>query len=109
MYSHRQRFLTQIEKANKQIIELGSNNFSPEHQELIKTKLHYKSANCVKLFELFYNFERKLTDNNAHKVDKQLYMNKLQELKELAEKTDDRIVEIRLEGFKEAGRVLGLI
>lgn len=109
LYSHRQRFLTQIEKANKQIIEYPANNFSSVHKELVKDKLHYKSAHCVKLFDLMYNSERKLTDNNAHKVDKQLYLNKLQELETLAKQTQDRIVELRLEGFKEAGNILGVL
>jgi len=108
LYSHRQRFLTQIEKANKQIIELPSNNFTSSQQELIKSKIHYKSDQCTKLFELMYNSERKLTDNNAHKIDKQLYLDKLTELEKLASDTKDRVIELRLEGFKEAGEVLGI-
>jgi len=108
LYSHRQRFLTQIEKANKQLIELPSNNFSSIQQELVKSRLHYKSAHCVKLFELLYNSERKLTDNSAHKVDKQLYLNKLIELEEIVENTGDRVLELRLAGFKEAGELLGI-
>lgn len=108
LYSHRQRFLTQIEKANKQLIELPSNNFSSTQQELVKSRLHYKSAHCVKLFELLYNSERKLTDNNAHKVDKQLYVRKLAELEVIVAKTGDRVLELRLAGFKEAGDLLGI-
>lgn len=108
LYSHRQRFLTQIEKANKQIIDLPSNNFSNEHKELVKTKLKYKSGNCIKLFELLYNSERKLTDNNAHKVDKQLYLNKLHELEEIVSNSYDRVIELRLAGFREAGDLLGI-
>lgn len=108
LFSHRQRFLTQIEKANKQLIELPSNNFSPTQQELVKSRLHYKSAHCVKLFELLYNSERKLTDDNAHKVDEQLYLNKLAELEEISANTGDRVLELRLAGFKEAGELLGI-
>lgn len=108
LYSHRQRFLTQIEKANKQLIEIPSNGFSDDQQALVKTKLHYKSATCAKLFELMYNTERKLTDSHAHKVDKSLYSNKLAELESLAKTTEDRVVQIHLNGFKEAGDILGL-
>lgn len=108
LYSHRQRFLTQIEKANKQLIELPLNNFSYAQKELVKTRLHYKSAACVKLFELMYNSERKLTDNNAHKVDRQLYLNKLAELEEVAKETNDKDAKMRLEGFKKAGELFGL-
>jgi len=108
LYSHRQRFLTQIEKANKQLIVLPSNDFTNTQQELVKTKLHYKSAHCVKLFELLYNSERKLTDNNAHKVDRHLYLNKLAELEEIVLNSDDRVIELRLAGFREAGDLLGI-
>ncbi len=108
LYSHRQRFLTQIEKANKQLIELPSNNFSSTQQELIKCRLHYKSAHCVKLFELLYNSERKLTDNNAHKIDKQIYLNKLIELEKIVSNSDDRVMELRLAGFREAGKLLNI-
>lgn len=109
LYSHRQRFLTQIEKTNKQLIEIPSNNFTSTQQELIKSRLLYKSSSCVKLFELMYNSERKLTDNNAHKIDKQLYLDKLAELEKLASESNDRIVELRLAGFKEAGNILELL
>jgi hypothetical protein len=108
LHSHRQRFLTQIEKANKQLIELPSNNFSSIQQELVKSRLHYKSAHCVKLFELLYNSERKLTDNNAHKIDKQIYLSKLGELEEIVSNSDDRVMELRLAGFREAGELLGI-
>ncbi len=108
LYSHRQRFLTQIEKTNKQLIELPSNDYTPTQQKLIKNRLHYKSSSCVKLFELMYNSERKLTDSSAHKIDKQLYLNKLAELEELAKSSQDRVVELRLAGFKEAGELLGI-
>jgi len=108
LYSHRQRFLTQIEKANKQLIVLPSNDFTNTQQELVKTKLHYKSAHCVKLFELLYNSERKLTDDSAHKVDKSLYLNKLAELEEIVLNSDDRVIELRLAGFREAGDLLGI-
>ena len=108
LYSHRQRFLTQIEKANKQLVELPMNNFSSEQKNLVKIRLLYKSAHCTKLFDLMYNSDRKLTDNKATKVDKSLYLMKLAELEELVSSTNDHVLSIRLAGFKEAGEVLGL-
>ncbi|RYV01139.1 hypothetical protein SOPP22_16415 [Shewanella sp. OPT22] len=109
LYSHRHRFLTQIEKANKQLIEMPSNNFTVAQKELVITRLNYKAAQCSKLFELLYNSERRLTDTSADKVDKDLYHKKLDELKALAKSTQDRVIQIRLDGFEEAGKVLGLI
>ncbi len=52
-----------------------------------------------------YNSERKLTDSNAHKVDKPTYLNKLAELEELSNNSQDRIVQIKLAGFKKAGEL----
>ncbi len=109
LYSHRQRFLTQIEKANKQIVEMPANNFLADDKTIVQNRLHYKQSECSKLFELLYNTERKLTDEHARKIDDSSYLKKLAELKLLVASTDDRIVQLRLAGFVEAGEILGLL
>lgn len=108
MYSHRQRFLTQIEKAHTRIFT-NKSSFSEAQQRLLSTSIKFKAVECDLIYELMFNSKRQLGDDKSEVFQKDEFLKKLAELEMLAKSTQDRIVEIRLDGFRDAGRVLGLL
>lgn len=109
MYSHRQRFLTQIEKAHTRIFDSRSSTFSSGQQRLLLDSIKFKSSECCLIYELMFNSKRQLSDENGAATNKINYLEQLAELEKLAKNTQDRVIDIRLEGFRDAGRVLGIL
>ncbi len=109
MYSHRQRFLTQIEKTHTKVFARDSQHFSKEQQQLLSSHIKFKASECDTIFELMFNSNRQLGSDNVELIKKNDYLRRLAELEKLAQDTDDRIIEIRLDGYKEAGKVSGLL
>ncbi len=110
MYSHRQRFLTQIEKSHQRIFTTPKFGFTDQQVDVLKNNIKFKAHECSHIYELMFNSERKLTDE---KKDSELnikdYLEKLDELTVLAKSSSDTVLQLRLDGFKDAGVVLGLI
>lgn len=109
MYSHRQRFLTQIEKAHSRIFASNQSSFSETQQRLLSTSIKFKATECDLIYELMFNSKRQLGDDKSEVIQKDEFLKQLAELEKLAKNTQDRVVEIRLDGFREAGKVLGLL
>lgn len=109
MYSHRQRFLTQIEKAHSRLFASNQSSFSEGQQRLLATSIKFKPAECDLIYELMFNSKRQLGDDKSEVFRKDEYLRQLAELEKLAKNSQDRIVEIRLDGFREAGKALGLL
>lgn len=109
MYSHRQRFLTQIEKAHSRIFTSNQSSFSEAQQRLLSTSIKFKAAECDLIYELMFNSKRQLGDDKSEVFLKDEFLKQLAELEKLAKTTQDRIVEIRLDGFRDAGKALGLL
>lgn len=109
MYSHRQRFLTQIEKTHAKIFARDSQQFSEAQQHLLSNSIKFKASECHTIYELMFNSNRQLSKSNIELIKKSDYLRHLTELEALAKDTGDRIIEIRLDGFKEAGKVCGLL
>ncbi len=109
MYSHRQRFLTQIEKAHSKLFATNRSIFSDTQRQLLAERIKFKSADCNKIYELMFNSKRKLGDQKLELAHKDVYLRQLEELESLVNSTKDRVVEIRRDGFLEAGKLMGLI
>lgn len=109
MYSHRQRFLTQIEKAHSRLFASNQSSFSEGQQRLLSASIKFKTAECDLIYELMFNSKRQLGDEKPEVIRKEEFLRQLTELEKLAKDTQDRIVEIRLDGFRDAGRALGLL
>lgn len=109
MYSHRQRFLTQIEKAHARIFASSQSPFSETQQRTITTCIKFRSSDCDLIYELMFNSKRLLKGDKTKLNQKNDFLNQLAELEKLATTTDDRVIEIRLAGYRDAGRVLGFL
>ena len=110
MYSHRQRFLTQIEKTHQRIFTSPKFGFTSQQITILKDKIKFKAHECSHIYELMFNSDRKLTDEaKAPELNVKGYLEKFDELTALAESSSDTVLQLRLDGFKDAGVVLGLI
>jgi len=109
MYSHRQRFLTQIEKAHSKLFSANRSQFSREQQTLLASRIKFKAQECNVIYELMFNSKRQLGDDKLELVRKDSYLQQLEELEKLARTTGDRVIQIRRDGFIEAGKLMGLI
>ena len=110
MYSHRQRFLTQIEKTHQRIFTTTKFGFTDQQVTILKNNIKFKAYECNHIYELMFNYGRKLTDETkAPEINIKGYLEKLDELTALAESSSDRVLKLRLDGFKDAGVVLGLL
>lgn len=109
MYSHRQRFLTQIEKAHTKLFASQRSLFTPKQQELLTNRIKFKHNFCNTIYELMFNSKRQLNDNKLELARKDVYLLQLKEIDKLAQTSGDRVVEIRRDGFVEAGKIMGLI
>lgn len=109
MYSHRQRFLTQIEKAHSRLFASNQSSFSEGLQRLLSASIKFKTAECDLIYELLFNSKRQLGDDKSIVIQKHEFLKQLAELEKLAKSTQDRVVEIRLLGFRDAGKALGLL
>ncbi|WP_394189181.1 hypothetical protein [Pseudoalteromonas atlantica] len=110
MYSHRQRFLTQIEKAHQRIFTITKFGFTEQQVATLKNNIKFKAHECRHIYNLMFNSDRKLTGvTKAQEVNVKSYLEKLDELTALAESSSDTILKLRLDGFRDAGVVLGLI
>lgn len=109
MYSHRQRFLTQIEKTHQRIFITTKFGFTDQQVAILKNNIKFKAHECSHIFELMFNYGRKLTfETKAPEVNIKGYLEKLDELTALAESSSDTVLQLRLDGFKDAGVVLGI-
>ena len=61
------------------------------------------------IYELMFNSKRPLGDEKSQTIFKYAFLTELAKLEALAKSSNDRIVEIRLEGFRDGGRALGLL
>ncbi len=109
MYSHRQRFLTQIEKAHTRIFDSRTSPFTVDQQRLLLDRTKFKSSESSLIYELMFNSKRQLSDDKCTAASSIKYIEQLAELEKLAKNTQDRVIDIRLEGFRDAGRVLGIL
>ncbi|WP_166426091.1 hypothetical protein [Paraglaciecola sp. 20A4] len=109
MYSHRQRFLTQIEKTHAKIFARDYQQFSKAQRQLLSTQIKFKASECETIFELMFDSNRQLSKDNIGLIRKSDYLHQLKKLEKLVQDTNDRIIEIRLDGYKEAGKVSGLL
>ena len=110
MYSHRQRFLTQIEKSHQRIFTSPKFGFTEQQVTILKYNIKFKSHECSHIYELMFNYGRKLTfETNAPEINIKGYLEKLDELTALAESTSDTVLQLRLDGFKDAGVVLEIL
>jgi hypothetical protein len=109
MYSHRQRFLTQIEKTHAKIFARDYQQFSKAQQQLLSSQIKFKVSECETIFELMFDSNRQLSKDNIGLIRKSDYLHQLKELEKLAQDTNDRIIQIRLDGYIEAGKVSGLL
>ena len=79
MYSHRQRFLTQIEKAHQRIYSTPKFGFTKDQIELLKSNIKFKSHECSHIYDLMFNSDRKLTDEaKAPEINIKGYLEKLE-------------------------------
>ncbi|MBD57576.1 hypothetical protein [uncultured Pseudoalteromonas sp.] len=109
MYSHRQRFLTQIEKTHQRIFTTTKFAFTDQQVDILKNNIKFKAHECSHIYELMFNSDRKLTDEaKAPEINVKGYLEKLDELTGLAESSSDTVLQLRLDGFKDAGVVLGI-
>ena len=108
IYSHRQRFLTQFEKAHARIFT-NISSFSEAQQRLLSTSIKFKAVECDLIYELMFNSKRQLGDDKSELIQKDEFFKQLSQLENLFNSTQDRIVEIRLAGFRHAGQALGLL
>lgn len=109
MYSHRQRFLTQIEKAHTRIFDSQTSPFTASQKRLLLNNIKFKSSHCSLIYELMFNSKRLLSDGKCAATSKINYLEQLAELEKLAKNTQDRVIDIRLEGFRDAGKALGVL
>lgn len=110
MYSHRQRFLTQIEKTHQRIFTTIKFRFTEQKVAILKNNIKFKAHECSHIYELMFNSDRKLTDERkSPEVNIKGYLEKLDELTVLAESSSDTVLQLRLGGFKDAGLLLGII
>lgn len=109
MYSHRHRFLTQIEKAHSRVFSANRSQFSPDQQTILTSRIKFKAQECSVIYELMFNSKRQLGDDKLEFVRKDSYLQQLEELEKLAHTTEDRVIQIRRDGFIEAGKLMGLI
>ena len=110
MYSHRQRFLTQIEKTHQRIFTTIKFRFTEQKVAILKDNIKFKAHECSHIYELMFNSDRKLTDKlKSPEVNIKGYLEKLDELTVLAESSSDTVLQLRLGGFKDAGLLLGII
>lgn len=110
MYSHRQRFLTQIEKTHQRIFTTTKFAFTDQQVAILKNNIKFKAHECNHIYELMFNSDRKLTDEaKAPEINVKGYLEKLDELTGLAESSSDTVLQLRLDGFKDAGVVLGIL
>ena len=61
------------------------------------------------IYELMFNSKRPLGDDKSQSISRDAFFNELAKLEALAKSSNDRIVELRLEGFRDGGRALGLL
>ncbi|EWH05415.1 hypothetical protein AT00_14195 [Pseudoalteromonas lipolytica SCSIO 04301] len=109
MYSHRQRFLTQIEKTHQRIFTTPKFGFTDQQVDILKNNIKFKAHECSHIYELMFNYGRKLTfEAKASEINIKGYLEKLEELTALAESSSDTVLQLRLDGFKDAGVVLGI-
>lgn len=110
MYSHRQRFLTQIEKAHQRIFTITKFGFTEQQVATLKNNIKFKAHECHHIYNLMFNSDRKLTDEvKASEINIKGYLEKLDELTALAESSSDTVLQLRLDGFKDAGLLLEII
>lgn len=109
MYSHRQRFLTQIEKAHARLFANSRCSFTESQQVTLRNQIKFQQNQCDLIYELIFNSKRPLGDEKSQSIFRDAFFTELATLEALAKSTDDRIVEIRLEGFRDGGRALGLL
>lgn len=110
MYSHRQRFLTQIEKTHQRIFTTTKFGFTDQQVDVLKNNIKFKAHECSHIYELMFNSERKLTDETRPaQLNIKGYLEKLDELTALAESSSDTVLQLRLDGFRDAGVVLGIL
>lgn len=109
MYSHRQRFLTQIEKSHQRIFTTTKFSFTDQQVTILKNNIKFKAHECSHIYELMFNSDRKLTDEvKTSEINVKGYLEKLDELTALAKSSSDTVLQLRLDGFKDAGVVLGI-
>ena len=109
MYSHRQRFLTQIEKAHARLFANTRSSFTESQQATLTSQIKFQHNQCDVIYELMFNSKRPLGDDKSQSISREAFFTELAKLEALAKSSSDRIVEIRLEGFRDGGRALGLI
>ena len=110
MYSHRQRFLTQIEKTHQRIFTTTKFGFTEQQVATLKNNIKFKAHECRHIYNLMFNSDRKLTGvTKAQEINVKSYLEKLDELTALAESSLDTILKLRLDGFRDAGVVLGIL
>ena len=91
------------------IFASNQSSFSETQQRLLSTSIKFKATECDLIYELMFNSKRQLGDDKSEVIQKDEFLKQLAELEKLAKNTQDRVVEIRLDGFREAGKVLGLL
>ena len=109
MYSHRQRFLTQIEKAHARLFANTRSSFTERQQGTLTSQIKFQHNQCDVIYELMFNSKRPLGDDKSQSISREAFFIELAKLEALAQSSKDRIVEIRLEGFRDGGRALGLL
>lgn len=109
MYSHRQRFLTQIEKAHARLFANTRSSFTESEQATLTSQIKFQHNQCNLIYELMFNSKRPLGDEKSQTIFKDAFFTELAKLEALAQSSKDRIVEIRLEGFRDGGKILGLL
>ena len=109
MYSHRQRFLTQIEKAHARLFANTRSSFTESQQATLTSQIKFQHNQCDVIYELMFNSKRPLGDDKSQSISREAFFTELTKLEALAKTSNDRIVGIRLEGFRDGGRALGLL
>lgn len=109
MYSHRQRFLTQIEKAHARLFSNIHSIFTESQQARLNEQIKFQHKECSLLYELMFNSKRQLGDDRSSIVHRDEFLEQLAKMEELAKRSGDRVVELRLDGFRDAGKALGLL
>lgn len=101
--------MTQIEKAHSKLFSANRSQFSRDQQTLLTSRIKFKAQECNVIYELMFNSKRQLGDDKLELVRKDSYLQQLEELEKLAHTTGDRVIQIRRDGFIEAGKLMGLI
>ncbi|KGJ92078.1 hypothetical protein [Thalassotalea sp. ND16A] len=104
LFSHRERFLRQIDKKISILLESNEQNYSGEQIFTLKDEIKYVNSFCSTLFNLFWDPEYKHSDSHLVKVDKQEFQLMLQQHQDAPSASPDYI-----DGFRSAGELLKLL